>query len=85
MKQSEFFFALITSPFQAVHSVAYRKRLNVGDKHAGVVAYYIGFCALFSLLSMAYVFSSFEDAGAVCALSNTQVALRRVLRFRESG
>ena len=58
MKQSEFFFALVTSPFQAIHSVV-PKDANLADNPM-IWPYYLGFCVLASMLSMGYVFSAFE-------------------------
>ncbi len=59
MKQSEFFYALMSSPFQAVHSVV-PKEVNIGD-NALVWPYYLGFCLVVSVAAMGYVFSAFES------------------------
>ncbi len=60
MKQSEFLYALMTSPFQAVHSVV-PKEANSAD-NSMVWPLYLGFCLLSSVLAMAYVFARFESA-----------------------
>lgn len=59
MKQSEYLYALMTSPFQAIHSVV-TKEPHLADD-IKVWPYYIGFCILASSLTMGYVYSAFES------------------------
>ncbi|MEI6236181.1 MAG: ABC transporter permease subunit [Planctomycetota bacterium] len=58
MKQSEFFYALMTSPFYAIHTVVPKDAKISGD--TSVWPYYIGFCVITSALAMGYVYSQFE-------------------------
>ncbi|HLX60634.1 MAG TPA: ABC transporter permease subunit [Planctomycetota bacterium] len=63
---SEFTLFMATSPFQAVHSV-----VSGGARESGMVwPFYLGFCALFSLLAMAFVFTWFERRAL--RMSNTK-------------
>ena len=51
--------ALMTSPFQAVHSVV--PQVTNSADYVKIWPWYLGFCMLASVLAMGYVFARFES------------------------